>query len=59
MNRQDFRIEWDLHELGPKPAPHKPALHGPADRAQRAFALALATGEIPANSPRIREDEAA
>jgi hypothetical protein len=60
MKQDNFHIAWDLHELGPKPAPDKrPALHGPTDRAQRDFARALATGDIPANAPRLAEDEAA
>lgn len=51
-----FHIEWDLHELGPKPQPT------PAPRASSArldFARALATGDIPANAPRIEPEKAA
>ena len=54
----DFHIDWDLHEFGSRPAPQ---LHdrGPTDPAHRAFALALATGDVPANAAVIDEDRAA
>lgn len=54
---EDFSIEWDLHELGNKL--HLPRLHGPRDPARAAFALALATGDVPANAPIIDEDKEA
>lgn len=52
-----FRIEIDLHELGnrPAPTPH----YGPKEPTRLAFALALSTGDIPANSPTIEQDQAA
>lgn len=57
MSNKDFRIEWDLHELGDKPKTRppqaRPQLHGPTDAERLAFALALATGAIPANAPAI------
>ncbi|MGQ0587001.1 MAG: hypothetical protein ACT4PK_07350 [Gammaproteobacteria bacterium] len=52
-----FHIEIDLPELGDRPAPTPH--YGPADRNELAFALALATGDIPANSPTIDQDQAA
>jgi len=56
-NAEEFRIEWDLHELGRKPAPR--SLHGPTNSAKRDFALALAAGDVPANAAQIEEDKAA
>jgi hypothetical protein len=44
----EFRIDWDLHELGPREAPH--VAHGPKDPVKLAFALAVATGTVPANA---------
>jgi hypothetical protein len=52
-----FRIEWDLHELGPKP---RQAVTQPrASNPRLDFARALATGDIPANAPRIEPEKAA
>lgn len=45
-----FRIEWDLHELGDKPAP-LPNLKGPSDPTRLAWARALASGDLPADAP--------
>jgi hypothetical protein len=59
MNKAEFRVEWDLHELGPKPAPAPRSLHGPTNSAKRDFALALAAGDVPANAPQIEADKAA
>jgi len=49
-----FQIEWDLHELGPKP---QPTLVRQLSRLD--FARALAAGELPANAQLIDEDKAA
>ena len=54
---EEFHIEWDLHELGNRPAPH--VSHGPTDPVRLAYTLAIARGEIPANAPVIDEDKAA
>lgn len=52
-----FRIEWDLNELGPRP---QPAVARPRASSPRLdFARALATGDIPANAPRIDSEKAA
>jgi hypothetical protein len=53
---QDFRIEWDLHEFGPRAAYQ---LQGPSDPKRLAFARALAAGDIPANAngPRVDDDQ--
>ncbi len=54
-----FRIEWDLRELGPKPAPEPAAVRQPTPSARLDFARALASGDVPANAPQIEEDKAA
>lgn len=54
-----YRIEWDLHEFGERPAPQPRLLHGPRDPARLAFARALATGDVPANAPQIDSEKAA
>jgi len=59
MDTKEFRIEWDLHELGPKPAQAPAALRQPVPSARLDFARALASGEVPANAPQIDEDQAA
>ena len=58
-NDHDFRIDWDLHELGPRPRPQAPHVgHGPKDPVKLLFALAVAHGDVPANTPN-HEDKAA
>lgn len=61
MNKDwnDFHIDWDLHELGSRPAPKLHVAHGPKDPTRLAFALAIAHGDVPANAPIIDEDQAA
>ena len=49
-----FQIEWDLHELGPKP---HPTLVRQLSRAE--FARALAEGDLPANAELIDDTEKA
>jgi len=58
-NAKEFRIEWDLHEFGPKPAPEPAAVRPPTTSARLDFARALASGDVPANAPQIKEDKAA
>jgi hypothetical protein len=55
MDKDTFRIEWDLHELGPRPAYETP-LH---TSARLDFARALALGDVPANAPQIDDEEQA
>ena len=56
----DFRIEWDLHELGPRPTPQpRPQLHGPRDATLHALAIAIAAGDVPSNAPVILKGKAA
>ena len=58
-NDHEFRIDWDLHELGPRPQAQAQHLaHGPKDPRKLLFALAVAHGDVPANTPNF-EDEAA
>ena len=56
MSKDDeaFRIEWDLHELGPRP---QPTLVRHLSRAD--FARALAAGDLPANAELVDDDEKA
>ena len=56
MNKDDetFRIEWDLHELGPK---EHPTLVRQQSRAQ--FGRELAGGYVPANAELVDDDEKA
>lgn len=54
----DFRIDWDLHELGPKPKP-LPQLHGPKDATLHALAIAIAAGDVPPNAPVLVKGKAA
>jgi hypothetical protein len=49
-DRNEFRIDWDLHELGPRQVPQAHVAHGPKDPVKLAFALAVATGAVPANA---------
>ena len=55
----EFRIDWDLHEFGPRQveAPH--VAHGPKDPVRLLFALAVATGAVPANTPNVSPKKAA
>lgn len=50
----EFRIEWDLHELGPR---QQPTLVRQLSRGD--FARALAAGDVPANAELVDEEEAA
>ena len=50
----EFRIEWDLHELGDRP---HPTLVRQLSRAD--FARALAAGDLPANAELVDEEKAA
>lgn len=50
----DFTIEWDLHELGPK---EHPTLVRRLSR--RDFARAVAEGDLPANAELIDDEEKA
>ena len=56
MSKDDdtFRIEWDLHELGPRP---HPTLVRQLSRGE--FAKALAAGDLPANAERVDDEEQA
>jgi len=55
----DFRIDWDLHEFGPRePAPAPHVAHGPKDPVKLLFALAVAGGEVPSNTPVIKDKAA-
>jgi hypothetical protein len=58
IDDNDFRIEWDLHEFGPREAQAEHIAHGPKDPVKLLFALAVAHGDVPANTPTI-EDKAA
>jgi len=56
MANDSFRIEWDLHELGPKPAPQADALPQPVyrdistmlDFSRLDYGRAVAAGYVPA-----------
>ena len=50
----DFTIEWDLHELGPRP---HPTLVRQLSRHD--FARAVAEGDLPANAELIDDQEKA
>jgi len=56
MSKDDeaFRIEWDLHELGPR---EQPAQVRQLSRAE--FARALAAGDLPANAQLVDDQEKA
>lgn len=64
--RDDFRIDWDLHEFGPKPALEpqpEPApvyrdIHSQLDFSRLDYGRAVAAGYVPANEQRF-DDEAA
>lgn len=56
---REFRIEWDLHEFGPRTVEPVHVAHGPKDPVKLLLALAVATGEVPANTADIRTDQAA
>jgi len=49
-----FQIDWDLHELGPRPQPTVIRRLSRAD-----FARALVEGDLPANAELIDEEKAA
>ena len=58
-HQNDFRIDWDLHEFGPRetqPAAH--IAHGPKDPVKLLFAIAVAHGDVPANTPTIKDKAA-
>jgi hypothetical protein len=58
QKNEEFRIEWDLHELGERPAPRLQAV--PQDRAhipRELLARALASGEVPANAPQLLDED--
>ena len=57
MDKDTFRIDWDLHEFGPRQADS--AAVAQRSSARLDFARALALGDIPANAPRIDEEKAA
>jgi hypothetical protein len=58
-NDHEFRIEWDLHELGPRPQQAPPHIaHGPKDPVRLLFALAVAHGDVPANTPNLKDKAA-
>jgi hypothetical protein len=66
MGRKAFRIEWDLRELGPRPArPEQPPPAAYRDIASRLdfsrldLGRAVAAGYVPANASRAREEQAA
>ena len=56
MSKDDeiFRIEWDLHELGPKEH-----LTRVRQLSRRDFARAVAEGDVPANAELIEDEEKA
>lgn len=58
IDDNDFRIEWDLHEFGPREAQPEHIAHGPKDPVKLLLALAVAHGDVPANTATI-EDQAA
>ena len=50
----EWRIDWDLHEFGPRePAPAAHIAHGPTDPVRLLLALAVAHGDVPPNTPTI------
>lgn len=58
-NHDDFRIEWDLHELGPRTRQEPPHIaHGPRDPVTLLLALAVAHGDVPANTPNVKDKAA-
>lgn len=62
-DRSTFRIEWDLHELGPRlePLPEPPVyrdIHSQLDFSRLDYGRAVAAGYVPANEQRF-DDEAA
>ena len=54
-----FKVEWDLHELGPKPQAVTPDLSTKLDFSRFEYARAVAAGYLPANERRYDEHEAA
>lgn len=58
---KDYRIDWDLHELGPKPGaePVYRDVSAQLDFSRFDYARAVAAGYVPANQRDIHEHEAA
>lgn len=56
--KHPFRIEWDLHELGPKRAETR-AKGSEAETLRRAVAKALAAGDIAASNAEATREHAA
>lgn len=57
--RNDFHIDWDLHELGPRASQEPPHVaHGPKDPTRLLLALAVAHGDVPANTPHVTDKAA-
>lgn len=54
----EFRIDWDLHELGPRVVEAAHIAHGPRDPVRLLLAIAVAHGDVPANTPTIKEKAA-
>jgi hypothetical protein len=48
-----FRIEWDLHELGPKPPAAYQHVAPQPDFSRLDYARAVAAGYVPANRQRF------
>jgi len=58
---KDYRIDWDLHELGPKPEaqPVYRDVSAQLDFSRLDYARAVAAGYVPANQRDLHEHEAA
>jgi len=54
-----FRIEWELHELGPRPQPVYRDVIPQPDFSRLDYARAVAAGYVPANERRFPKDKAA
>jgi len=65
-DRKTFRIDWDLHELGPRveplpepePEPVYRDIHSQLDFSRLDYGRAVAAGYVPANELQL-DDEAA